>query len=99
MEPSWSSVALPTALMIIAGGGMCRRTRVFLDSGSQRSSISSRLSNEMNLHKLTNLPIELQTFAHQVEHTSCDLIQCTLTLGDMQLRVMLPAQTGRLIRF
>ena len=77
--------ALPTATVQISGGGIRRVTRVFFDTGSQRTFIQKELAQELNLPVIDHIQLSLAAFDSEIKLLNCDVVKLQVRLGHTRL--------------
>ena len=73
--------ATPTAKVILSRNDRKISTRVFLDSGSQRSFISPQLVEQLQLPVVARIPIQITTFGSEIMAETLDLVKVKVKLG------------------
>ena len=73
--------ATPTAKVILNRNDRKISTRVFLDSGSQRSFISPKLVEQLQLPVVARIPIQITTFGSEIMAETLDLVKVKVKLG------------------
>ena len=73
--------ATPTAKVILSRNDRKISTRVFLDSGSQRSFISPKLVEQLQLPVVARIPIQITTFGSEIMAETLDLVKVQVKLG------------------
>ena len=73
--------ATPTAKVILSRNDRKISTRVFLDSGSQRSFISPKLVEQLQLPVVARIPIQITTFGSEIMAETLDLVKVKVKLG------------------
>ena len=73
--------ATPTAKVILSRNDRKISTRVFLDSGSQRSFISPKLVEQLQLPVVASIPIQITTFGSEIMAETLDLVKVKVKLG------------------
>ena len=75
------STALPTASVVVSGGGITSMERVFFDTGAQRTLISSNLAEQLKLPVLDTIMLKLTPFASETIDYPCKLVSAVIQLG------------------
>ena len=79
---SLPSSATPTAKVILSRNDRNISTRVFLDSGkSQRSFISPKLVEQLQLPVVARIPIQITTFGSEIMAETLDLVKVKVKLS------------------
>ena len=73
--------ALPTAIAQLSGAGVRQSTRVFLDTGAQRTFIHSALAQRLNLKPVSRISLKLTTFSNETQHLWCDVVRLVVRIG------------------
>ena len=86
-SPSYTPVALPTFQATLGKGECSFKSRVLLDSGSQRSFIHPSVVEELNLTPKGCLFLAIDTFAKENPAQSYDVVEFDLQLGSQHYLV------------
>ena len=73
--------ATPTAKVILSRCDNQIATRIFIDSGSQRSFISPKLVQQLQLPVVAKIPMQIKTFGSEIIAETLDLVKVKVKLG------------------
>ena len=85
--PTDTSVALPTAVINLAGGGRRSCTRAFFDTGAQRSFIHAELAQKLCLPVIDEINLTISPFDSPVQHLRTSVVKVTVRLGNMRTTI------------
>ena len=77
--------ALPVATVQISGSGARRATRVFFDTGSQRTFIQKDLVQLLKLPIIDRVQLSVAAFDSEIKLLTCDVVRLQVCLGRTQV--------------
>ena len=76
--PTDTSVAMPTAVVNLAGGGRCSCTQEFFDTGAQCSFIHAELAQKLCLPVVDEMNLTISPFDSPVQHPRAIVVKVQL---------------------